>query len=166
MRTRINVVDRASILRKYRGKVEDLMSDLADLIETNFAPYDSRNYKKSYNPNVEALEYDDIDTPFMKKLLEILKGVEGRLRARLNEVDREEDAYYEGMEMFRAWGLGLCPYVMRKFRREEEGYIGGVWNSNHWDEIVEYLDGKGSKREQTLRAVEAWQRVQALKLAM
>ena len=166
MRTRIHIEDRVAILREYWEKIEKLMSDLEDIIDTEFAPYDSRNYEGVHNPDVEAREYDDKDTPLMRKLLKMLEDVKEVLRVRMDEIDEEEDAYYEGVEMFRAWELGLCPYVMRKLRYEEERYAGGAWDSSYWGEIAGFLDGEGSKQEQTLRAVESWQEAKILKPAM
>lgn len=166
MKPRMRIDERVAILREYREKVEDLMNDFTELIDTEFAPHDNRNYRCVYNPDAEAREYDDIDTPFMRKLLEILENVERRLRVRLQEVEKEEDAYYEGMEMFEAWALGLCPYVMREYRREFPKYVGGAWDSSYWGEMAEFLDGIGSKREQTFRAVKTWREIKAMKEAM
>ncbi|MBQ6664163.1 MAG: hypothetical protein IJM68_01110 [Synergistaceae bacterium] len=167
MKPRIRIDERVMILREYREKVEDLMNDFTELIDTEFAPYDSRNYKEGvYAIDMEAYEYDDIDTPFMRKLLEILEDIERKLRVRVDEVEKEEDTYYEAEEMFRAWELGLCPYAMREYRREVPKYVGGAWDSSYWSEIAEFLDGIGSKREQTFRAVKTWREMKAMKAAM
>ena len=167
MRPRMRIYDRAIILSECREKVEDLINDFTELIDTEFAPYDSRNYKEGvYTVDMEAYEYDDIDTPLMKGVLKVLEDAGEKLRVRLNEVGKEEDMYYEGLEMFRAWELGLCPYVMREYRREVPKYVGGAWDSSHWGEIAEFLDGIGSKRDKTLRAVKTWREAKILKAAM
>ena len=167
MRPRMRIDDRAIILGECREKVEDLINDFTELIDTEFAPYDSRNYREGvYVIDMGACEYDDIDTPFMKGVLKVLEDAGEKLRVRLNEVDKEESAYYEGLEMFRAWELGLCPYVMRGIRREVPKYVGGAWDSSYWGEIAEFLDGRGSTREQTIRAVKAWREMKAMKAAM
>ena len=166
MKTRINIEDRAAIFREYLEKVEKLIIDFADLIDTEFAPNDARNYECVYDPYAEAREYDDKDTPLMRRVLKVLECLGETLSVRTREAESELDMYYEGMAMFRAWELGLCPYVMREYRREIPKYAGGAWDSHYWAEIAEYLDGRGGKRSQMFRAVEAWQEAKALMPAM
>ncbi|MBQ6971768.1 MAG: hypothetical protein IJP86_05350 [Synergistaceae bacterium] len=156
---RMRVPDRADMLREYRDKVQAMAGEFEDLLESEFAPYDRRNYEAGYTADDlrnNTRPYDDKDAPLIGRVISMLGSAYEELKQRCFELEYEEETYYEGMAMFEAWRLGLCPCVMRECRNALPRYAGDAGDVREWEGIAEYLDGAGTRREQTMRAIEAW----------
>ena len=156
---RMRVPDRAGILREYRDKVQAMSSEFEDLLISEFAPYDRRNYETDVTADDMrnyTRAYDDKDAPLIGRVVRTLDKAYEELRCRCLELEDEEAAYYEGMAMFEAWRLGLCPYVMREHRQATPLRVGDAGDMHEWEGIAEYLEGTGMSREGTQRAIEAW----------
>ena len=154
MITRLSIPERAEIMREYRDKLLDLSCEISDELFVKFTPFDRRNYESGGYTAEDVCNhskpYDDKDAPLMTRIFDVLDKAYEELNERCKELDAEEDARYEAYEMFYAWELGLCPYVMREHRRKKTPY---VWNSLNWDDVAVFLKGTGMSREKTEEAV-------------
>lgn len=153
MITRMTIAERCDVIRELRGKVRDLKSEVYEVLRERFAPYDQRNAEAGYTAE-DAINhtkpYDDKDAPLITSIFKELDKVHDELAERCDELDAEEARRYEGYEMYYAWEQGLCPYVMREYRRKRTPY---AWNSVNWEDISKYLKGTGMSREDTAQAV-------------
>ena len=165
MRKRLNILDRVSMMSECRNRIFELHEYLWELLTEKLAPYDERNYGQFCGLNEEARPYDDIDTPLVGRIYATIDKAYDEMTARCKELDAEEDAYNEASLMFMAWNLGLCPYVMREYRRELR-YVGEAGDTWEWADIARYLDGKGMSRTGTINAVNKWHEVKDMKIAM
>lgn len=158
MISRLSIPERVEIMSEYRDKLLDLSSEIHEILSEKFAPVDMRNYKCGHFAEGFGdgkAPYDDKDAPLITRIFKALDKAYDELDARCKELDAEEAARNEGYEMFYAWELGLCPYVMREYRRKRTPY---VWNSLNWEAIAEYLKSTGMSREKTEEAVREYLR--------
>lgn len=153
MITRMTIPERCEVMRELREKVQDVQSEIYEVLSERFAPYDCRNVEAGYTAE-DAINhtkpYDDKDAPLITRIFKELDKVHDELVERCAELDAEEVRRYEGYEMFYAWDLGLCPYEMREYRRKRTPY---AWNSLNWEDIAKYLKGTGMSRKDTAQAV-------------
>lgn len=159
MIARLSIPERAELMREYRDKLLELSSDIDDVICGKLAPFDKRNYESGGYTAEDVCShskpYDDKDAPLMTRIFTVLDKAYEELNERCKELDAEEAERYEAYEMFFAWELGLCPYVMREHRRKRTPY---VWNSLKWEAIAGFLKGTGMSRERTEEAVREYLR--------
>lgn len=156
MMTRLSIGERLNILQEYRDKVFKLAQQVNEVLTEKFAPFDIRNYGTGSSAADGEHPYDDKDAPLMAEVSKTLYGLFEKLDKRAAEVDLEDDKRVEAQEMFYAWDLGLCPYVMRGYRRKMRE-IPDVWNSLLWPEIAAFLEEDHMSRKDTIRAVKTWQ---------
>lgn len=157
MITRLSISERLNILEEYRDRLFKLTNEVWDILTEKFAPYDSRDSGKDYSyADVKnySKAYDDKDAPLLGELFNTLDMLYGKFRERAAAVEYEDGMRAEAQEMFYAWDLGLCPYVMREYRRQKAPDAG---NSLYWHEIAAFLKEKHMSRIDTISAVEAWQ---------
>lgn len=153
MIARMSISERAEIMSELRVKLFDLHEELWEVLSDKFAPYDRRNYESGYNAEdaiKHAKPYDDIDAPLITEIFYALASKYDDLEKRCRELNEEEARRDEAYEMFYAWELGLCPYVMREHRREGTPY---VRNSLNWEDIAKFLNSTGMSREDTAHAI-------------
>lgn len=158
MIARMSIPERAGIIRGLRDKVLELCREFEEKLNEKFAPFDSRNYEGKYTAEDvcgNCNPYDDKDTPLIKGIFNALDKAYDGLETRCEELDKEEAARDEAMIMFYAWELGLCPYVMREYRRKN---IPHVRNFLNWDEVAKFLTGVEMSREKTEEAVRKYLR--------
>ncbi|MBR1437908.1 MAG: hypothetical protein IJ587_05160 [Synergistaceae bacterium] len=158
MRTRLSISERAEILRECTEKLQKLTVEFEGLLTEKFAPYDARNFGADYSVEdrkKKTSPYDDIDTPLMQGIFDVLYEAYEKLQAKCDKAEGNEERREEAELMFQAWELGLCPYVMREYRWKY-AEIPYVWNTSCWEEIAELLENYGMSADDTRNAVETW----------
>ena len=135
-----------------------MYGEFEEILSEKFAPVDIRNYKDGHFAEgfgEGKAPYDDIDAPLIQGIVAALDKAYDRLETRCGELDKEEAARDEAMIMFYAWELGLCPYVMREYWRNNVPHVRNFLN---WDEVAGFLTGGGMSREKTEEAVRKYLR--------
>ena len=132
MMARMSLLERVEVMKELQDTVLKVSCEVQDVMRENFA------------------RYNDKDTPLIEEIFTALDSAYEKLKVRCQELDEEDSARYEGYEMYYAWELGLCPYVMREHRQRKTPY---AWNSLNWEDIAKYLHSTGMSRADTARAV-------------
>ena len=147
---------------KYHEAVRDLLSEVNDIFRT-------RCFYDFYNWEYHEVQYKpDEETPYLKKLSELLQAVKDFTQQHLDELSeqwsKECDEKLNLEKAFEAWKRNLCPKVMENFPR--------YFNSNDpfnsystYDEVASFLNEKFISLEDTKNAVHLWQISQTTKSA-
>ena len=161
MIARMSIPERAGIMRDLRDKLFAVYGEFEEILSEKFAPFDSRNYEGKYTAEDvcgNCNPYDDIDAPLIQGIVTALDKAYDGIETRCKELDEEEAARDEAKIMFYAWNLGLCPCVMREYRRNNTPHVRNFLN---WDEVAGFLTGGGMSREKTEEAVRKYLRDKA-----
>lgn len=136
---------------KYHEDVNEIFSEINDIFKTRCWYDDKWQYhEEPYQP--------DEETPYLKKLAELLKSAHDFTKQHLDELHEQLNKEYQqafNAELaFEAWRRNLCPQVMKNIPR--------YFNANSfdrfetYDEVASFLTENVISFQDTQKAVRLW----------